>query len=262
VEAGIAYGGNLPKEDKVEILRFANRVPLLYQQGACAITHAIENLSWRTYSLNQPGGSIPIGPAIILVHVASTHIPFTSESKEAIADVPEIIAEVELALKDVARRLKLYLSRQDNLEKRREKEEIINVLLPRIAKKVGEILERPTPDITPIVAKIMRNVFCQRVVRQNGNGCEVEIRLKNHGDSTHHFVVHEMLPYRQALSQKQSLWGHRLIIYGRYLLSRMSKRPLFIDWKLTRMKRQNFPSLWLRASRANLLQAQRRSMYE
>jgi len=195
VEAGIAYGGNLPKEDKVEILRFANRVPLLYQQGACAITHAIENLSWRTYSLNQPGGSIPIGPAIILVHVASTHIPFTSESKEAIADVPEIIAEVELALKDVARRLKLYLSRQDNLEKRREKEEIINVLLPRIAKKVGEILERPTPDISPIVAKIMRNVFCQRVVRQNGNGCEVEIRLKNHGDSTHHFNVHEMLPY-------------------------------------------------------------------
>jgi DNA topoisomerase-6 subunit B len=194
VEAGIAYGGNLPKEDKVEILRFANRVPLLYQQGACAITHAIENLSWRTYSLNQPGGSIPIGPAIILVHVASTHIPFTSESKEAIADVPEIIAEVELALKDVARRLKLYLSRQDNLEKRREKEEIINVLLPRIAKKVGEILERPTPDITPIVAKIMRNVFCQRVVRQNGNGCDVEIRLKNHGDSTHHFNVHETLP--------------------------------------------------------------------
>ncbi|MCX9084586.1 MAG: DNA topoisomerase VI subunit B [Candidatus Methanoperedens sp.] len=194
VEAGIAYGGKLSKEDKVEILRFANRVPLLYQQGACAITHAIENLSWRTYSLNQPGGSIPIGPAIILVHVASTHIPFTSESKEAIADVPEIIAEVELALKDVARRLKLYLSRQDNLEKRREKEEVINVLLPRIAKKVGEILERPTPDIGPIVAKIMKNVFCQRVINQNGNGCEVEIRLKNHGDSTHHFNVHESLP--------------------------------------------------------------------
>jgi DNA topoisomerase-6 subunit B len=195
VEAGIAYGGNLPKEEKVEILRFANRVPLLYQQGACAITHAIENLSWRTYSLNQPGGSLPIGPAIILVHVASTHIPFTSESKEAIADVPEIISEVELALKDVARRLKLYLSRQDNLEKRREKEEIIYEILPRMAKKVGEILGRPTPDIAPIVAKIMRNVFCQRVVRQNGNGCEVEIRFKNHGDSVHHFNLHETLPY-------------------------------------------------------------------
>jgi DNA topoisomerase-6 subunit B len=195
VEAGIAYGGNLSKEEKVEILRFANRVPLLYQQGACAITHAIENINWRNYSLDQPGGSLPIGPAIILVHVASTHIPFTSESKEAIADVPEIIGEVELALKDVARRLKLYLSRQDNLEKRREKEEIIYSILPRIAKKVGEILERPTPDITPIVAKIMGNVFAQRVVMQNGKGFNVEIRLKNHGDSVHHFILHETLPF-------------------------------------------------------------------
>lgn len=195
VEAGIAYGGNLPNEEKVEILRFANRVPLLYQQGACAITHAIENINWKNYSLDQPGGSLPIGPAIILVHVASTHIPFTSESKEAIADVPEIIGEVELALKDVARRLKLYLSRQDNLEKRREKEEIIYSILPRIAKKVGEILERPAPDITPIVAKIMGNVFCQRVVKQNGKGCDVEIRFKNHGDSVHYFNLHETLPY-------------------------------------------------------------------
>ena len=195
VEAGIAYGGTLPKEEKVEILRFANRVPLLYQQGACAMTHAIENINWKNYSLDQPGGSLPIGPAIILVHVASTHIPFTSESKEAIADVPEIIGEVELALKDVARRLKLYLSRQDNLEKRREKEEIIYSILPRIAKKVGEILELPTPDITPIVAKIMGNVFCQRVVKQNGKGFDVEIRFMNHGDSVHHFAIHETLPY-------------------------------------------------------------------
>ncbi len=194
VEAGIAYGGNLPKEEKVEILRFANRVPLLYQQGACAITHAVENLNWKNYSLLQPGG-IPVGPAIILVHVASTHVPFTSESKEAIADVPEIVEEIELALKDIARRLKLYLSRQDNLEKRREKEEIIYHILPRIAKKVGEILEKPTPDITPVVAKIMGNVFVQRVVQHNGKACDVEIRLKNYRDTVHHFDLHETLPF-------------------------------------------------------------------
>jgi DNA topoisomerase-6 subunit B len=195
IEAGIAYGGNLPKENKVEILRFANRVPLIYQQGACAITHAVENINWKNYSLYQPGGSLPIGPAIILVHVASTHIPFTSESKEAIADVPEIVEEIELALKDAARRLKLYLSRRDNLEKRREKEEVIYHILPRIAKKVGEILERPTPDITPIVAKIMGNVFIQRDAVKNGKGCDVEVRLKNHGDSQRHFVLRQTLPY-------------------------------------------------------------------
>lgn len=195
VEAGIAYGGNLPKDSKVEILRFANRVPLLYQQGACAVTHAIENIKWKKYSLDQPGGSIPVGPAIILVHVASTHIPFTSESKEAIADSPEIVQEIELALKDLGRRLKLYLSRKDNLLKRKEKEEIIQKILPRIAVKVGEILDKPTPDITPIVARIMGNVFIHRLVKNNGAGFEVEIRIINHGNSTFNFNLHETLPY-------------------------------------------------------------------
>lgn len=197
VEVGLAYGGTLPKDAKVDILRFANRVPLLYQQGACGVTHAIENIKWKQYSLDQPGGSIPVGPAIILVHVASTHLPFTSESKEAIADVPEIVAEVELALKLVGRKLKMYLSRQNNLLKRREKEEIIQQILPRIAQKVGEILDRPAPDITPVVAKIMGNVFIHRVLADNGNGdgCSVEIRISNNGTGVHNFSIHETLPY-------------------------------------------------------------------
>ncbi|HUW43229.1 MAG TPA: DNA topoisomerase VI subunit B, partial [Thermoplasmata archaeon] len=91
VEVGIVYGGELNKGDSVQILRFANRVPLMYQQGACVITKAIEAVDWRRYGLEQRGGQgIPYGPAIILVHVASTKIPFTSESKEAIADIEVI----------------------------------------------------------------------------------------------------------------------------------------------------------------------------
>jgi DNA topoisomerase-6 subunit B len=195
VEVGIAYGGNLTKDGKVEILRFANRVPLLYQQGACAVTHAIENIKWKQYSLDQPGGSLPVGPAIILVHVASTHLPFTSESKEAIADVPEVVLEIELALKEVGRKLKLYLSKQNNLMKRREKEEIIQKLLPRIAQKVGDILELPAPDINPVVAKIMGNVFIRRLVDENGSGCNVEIRISNNGTGAHNFTLHETLQY-------------------------------------------------------------------
>src|SRR3989304_3257184 len=193
IEAGIAYGGNLPKEEKVEILRFANRVPLLYQQGACAITHAVENIKWKNYSLNQPGETLPTGPAIVLVHVASTHIPFTSESKEAIADIPEMVEEIELALKDLGRRLKLYLSRQDSLARRREKEEIIQKILPRIAKKVGEILDKPAPDIDPWGAQNMGNVLISRSVQPDGRGCDVEIKLMNNGDSVHHFSLHETL---------------------------------------------------------------------
>src|SRR5665647_3447075 len=103
VEAGIAYGGSLSKEERIDILRFANRVPLLYQQGGCASTHAVEKINWRNYELLQPGGSgIPQGPIVVLTHVASTNVPFTSESKEAIADIPEIVDEIELAVRDVA----------------------------------------------------------------------------------------------------------------------------------------------------------------
>lgn len=194
VEAAIAYGGALPKDERVEILRFANRVPLLYQQGACAITHAIETMKWKNYSLEQPAGSLPVGPAMILIHVASTHIPFTSESKEAIADVPEFLSEIELALKDVARQLKSFLSRQDNLARRREKEEIIQKVLPRIAKKTGEILGLDAPDISPVVAKIMGNVLVRRSVRSRNGRLEVELRVKNFGEAARSFSLHESLP--------------------------------------------------------------------
>jgi DNA topoisomerase-6 subunit B len=200
VEVGIAYGGSLPKEDRVTILRFANRVPLLYQQGGCAITHALENIRWKNYSLNQPGGGIPVGPAVIIVHVASTHIPFTSESKDALADIPEIISEIELGLKDTGRRLKSYLSKQQTLSKRREKEEIIKKILPRIAEKVSLILDKPTPDITPIIAKIMGNLLVNRDISKNGNDLKVNISIKNYSTLALKFKLHDAhaFPIRNA----------------------------------------------------------------
>ncbi len=200
VEVGIAYGGSLPKENRVTILRFANRVPLLYQQGGCAITHAVENIRWKNYSINQPGGGIPVGPAVIIVHVASTHIPFTSESKDALADIPEIISEIELGLKDTGRRLKSYLSKQQTLSKRREKEEIIKKILPRIAEKVSLILDKPTPDITPIIAKIMGNLLVNRDVSKNGNDLKVNISIKNYSTLALKFKLHDAhaFPIRDA----------------------------------------------------------------
>ena len=104
VEVGMVYGGNLPKDQPVQMLRFANRVPLLYQAGGCAITKAVQSINWRLYGLEQKGGKgTPSGPAIILIHVASTNIPFTSEAKEAIADIPEIKKDIVLALRNNAK---------------------------------------------------------------------------------------------------------------------------------------------------------------
>lgn len=195
VEVGMAYGGNLPKEEKISIMRFANRVPLLYQQGGCVTTHAVEDIKWKQYGLNQPGGGIPVGSVILLIHVASINVPFTSESKDAIADIPVIKEEIDLAIKEVARKLKHYLSKQSNLKKRREKEIIITKVLPKLAAKVAHVLEKDVPDINPVVAKIMGNLLVHRVIKNNGDGTvDVAIKVKNFGTSAYSFRVHEMLP--------------------------------------------------------------------
>ncbi|AKB41078.1 DNA topoisomerase VI subunit B [Methanosarcina mazei] len=195
VEVGMAYGGNLPKEEKISIMRFANRVPLLYQQGGCVTTHAVEDIKWKQYGLNQPGGGIPVGPVILLIHVASINVPFTSESKDAIADIPVIKEEIDLAIKEVARKLKHYLSKQSNLKKRREKEIIITKVLPKLAAKVAHVLDKDVPDINPVVAKIMGNLLVHRVIKNNGDGtADVAIKVKNFGTSAYSFRVHEMLP--------------------------------------------------------------------
>src|SRR3989442_1047296 len=109
VEVGIVYGGDLPPDQPIEVLRFANRVPLLYQAGGGALTQAVANVDWRRYGLEQRGGQgLPFGPAIVLVHLCSTKVPYTSESKEAVATADEIMTERDPALKEGGRRVKTH----------------------------------------------------------------------------------------------------------------------------------------------------------
>lgn len=162
VEIGLVYGGNLSKDEQVRIMRFANRVPLLYQQGGCIITQAIENIDWRRYGLDQRSGKgIPNGPAIILVHVASTQIPFTSESKEAIADIPEIENEIKLALRICARNVERHIRKKVRRKKTRDKFILITKILPEIAKKSSSMLEKPIPSLDPVITKIMDVVWIE-----------------------------------------------------------------------------------------------------
>lgn len=162
VEAGIVYGGDIPSDGQVQILRFANRVPLLYQQGACVITKAISEMDWRRYGLEQRGGKgIPYGPAIILVHVASTKVPFTSEGKEAIASFPEIQSEVGLALRLCARNLKSHLNKMERKEKTHAKFEIVQEILPDMARKSAEYLGRPVPNLDRTITRIMNVVWVE-----------------------------------------------------------------------------------------------------
>ncbi|MEM0128810.1 MAG: DNA topoisomerase VI subunit B [Thermoplasmata archaeon] len=156
VEVGLVYGGGLPADQPIQLLRFANRVPLLFQQGACAITNAVASMDWRRYGLEQKGGSgLPVGPALLLVHVASTKIPFTSEAKEALAEDPELDRELTLALQAAARHLKVHISRRTRRAFAQEKFAIIRRILPRLAEKTSHLVDRPVPDLTPVITRIM-----------------------------------------------------------------------------------------------------------
>ncbi len=165
VEAALGWGGKLETEGNARIMRFANRVPLMYQQGACAVTGSIMNVNWRTYGISQQG--LPTGPVIILVHVASTNVPFTSESKDAVAPIPEIEKEITLALQDLGRDLKTFISRRDKSRLTEERARAICAIIPEIAAKVAETIEMPVPDISPIEGQIMRRLVGKKKTEKN-----------------------------------------------------------------------------------------------
>jgi DNA topoisomerase-6 subunit B len=174
VEAAIGYGGKLAPEGNAIILRFANRVPLMYQQGACAITSCISNVNWKSYNISQQG--LPAGPILILVHVASTNVPFTSESKDAIASIPEIEKEIVLALQDLGRDLKLFVSRRDKNKIAEDRARAVCAIIPEIAAKVSEIVEKPLVDTTPIEGKLMRKL----IVKKGKIDGRISIELNNY----------------------------------------------------------------------------------
>ncbi len=146
IEAGIAWGGQQPADQQCTVLRFANRVPLLYQQGACAVTKSIVGTNWKPYGLQQSGSSVPVGPVTILVHIASVWVPFTSESKEAIAHYPEIVKEVKLALQECGRKLAIYVHKKKRIASEGAKRGYIETFIPHIAEALVELAELKKTD--------------------------------------------------------------------------------------------------------------------
>ena len=195
VEVGMVYGGNLPKDQPVQVLRFANRVPLLYQAGGCAITKAVQGINWRTYGLEQKKGKgTPNGPAIILVHVASTNIPFTSEAKEAIADIEEIKKEIKLALRNNAKTLSRHLKKQKKRAKVSEKFDLVQKVLPAIAEKTSSVVGKPVPNLDKVVAAIMDVVWIEEEMKFEDNQIEIEIKIINYRLRSANFKLRAEVP--------------------------------------------------------------------
>ncbi len=139
IEAAIAFGGELPGNESARVIRFANRVPLLFQQSACSSFKSVGETNWRNYDLQQPRESLPVGPLVIMIHMASVWVPFTSESKEAIADYDEIRKEMKLALMECGRKLGTYLKKRAKMRREGERRDVFQKYIGEIAKACNAI---------------------------------------------------------------------------------------------------------------------------
>jgi DNA topoisomerase-6 subunit B len=159
IEIGLAYAKagdseDLGAEEPVRLMRFANRVPLLYMGGACAMNKASIGVNWKTYGLSQPRGALPVGPMVVMVHIASVWVPFTSESKEAVAHYPEILREISFALQECGRKLSVYLKRRQRQAEALRKREYMSLYIPHLALGLKEMLELSDRQETVIVNKL------------------------------------------------------------------------------------------------------------
>ena len=164
IEVGLAYGGDLPGEELVDVWRFANRVPLQYQQSACAITRAAITTDWRNYAMQQSRGALPTGPMILFVHMASVWVPFTSESKEAVAGYPEILKELRLGLMEVGRRLGGWLRHRRRLAEEEKKKSYIKSYIPHIGIALREILGLTKQEEAKVVSTLTETLEKSRTI--------------------------------------------------------------------------------------------------
>lgn len=138
----------------MRVLRFANRVPLLYQQSACAIFKSIMQTNWRLYGLSQSKGAMPAGPVTVIVHIASVWVPFTSESKEAVAHYPEIVKEIKLALSECGRRLGRYLRGRKRQREEALKRSYIEKYMPAIGEALRDILSLKDKQVDKLLVDL------------------------------------------------------------------------------------------------------------
>jgi DNA topoisomerase-6 subunit B len=175
VEVGLAYGGSWPPDKTIELFRFANRVPLLFQRGACGITEAIVRTDWRNYLLSQPKGSLPVGPMALLVHIASVWVPFTSESKEAVAHYPEILKEIQLAAQECGRKLATFIRKRKAADYQAQRRSIFELYIEEVAAAIGKITGRKPGPIKKEFLQVAHKVTAQEM-KEEEKSLEQEAR--------------------------------------------------------------------------------------
>jgi len=165
---------NVSEGQQMNVLRYANRVPLQFQHAACAVTQTILSTNWRGYGLSQSRGAMPKGPVSLMVHIASVWVPFTSESKEAIASYPEIQKEIRLGLQAVGRKLGMYLRRRLKVKQQSDRREIFLRYLKEVAGAVSVINAAEEKELYDQLVKVAQKRTAEADMKLDDRGKVVE----------------------------------------------------------------------------------------
>lgn len=154
IETGLAYGGNAGDssgsgETGLEIIRFANRAPLIFNQGGCALTTAAKDIDWKRYEIDPEKT-----PVTLLINIVSYHVPYTSAGKQSVAEEPEVYEEVRQAIMEAARKLRRYLRKKIKKRERQQRANLFENYLPIIAQKAADLVGEEPPEVEELVKKI------------------------------------------------------------------------------------------------------------
>ena len=174
---------NISEGQTMEVLRLANRVPLQFQHGACAITQTVMQTNWRSYGLTQSRGGLPRGPVTLMVHVASVWVPFTSESKEAVATYPEIQKELRLGLQSVGRKLGMYLRKRNRMKQQSNRRDVFTRYLGEVATAVSQINGFDRSSLYEQLVKVAKKQTALADVKLDDRGRVVDDE-DNYGNNT------------------------------------------------------------------------------
>jgi|TARA_B110000263_G_scaffold5534_1_gene4770 DNA topoisomerase-6 subunit B len=133
IEMGIAYGGNI-KSNGLKVFRFANRIPLLYDEGSDVVLKVVNDTDWGRYKVRSDSASM-----VIVSHICSTRVPYKTVGKENVADRPEIERELRLALQFLSRKLSSYMSKKGQAEMAKKRANLYSKYLPLIAQFCTEL---------------------------------------------------------------------------------------------------------------------------
>ncbi|HMN67090.1 MAG TPA: DNA topoisomerase VI subunit B, partial [Bdellovibrionales bacterium] len=132
----------------IQLLRFANRVPLQFDKGACAITRSVESVNWRSYGINQPKDSLPLGPYVFAVSVTSPFIKFKNASKETIDGSDDLIEEIRRALMQAGQKLSRHIRAEGKAADLERKISHIEKFGPILVEGLARIVEAPKSRVT------------------------------------------------------------------------------------------------------------------